>query len=149
MVSIQFQQLHPFSSAQAKHHPKWCWGRSQGWAYTPRTRNTPNVSTCLCHQKHPKKKKESWRFWTMCQNQIQITLFWISAAMLSFPVSEEWVCTWRRVNRNYEKPDAWNTKLQNANSSAFGSKGVLSAFSLFQILAFLDTQNKRLFKRLL
>lgn len=86
----------------------------------------------------------------MCQNQIQIPLFWISTDASPFPVRKEQVCTGRRVNRNYEKADAaWNTKLQNAKFSAFGSKGVVSAFSLFQILPLLDTKNQKIIQEII
>lgn len=57
MVPIQFQQLHPSPSAQAKLYPKWCWGSAQGWAYTPRTRNTLMYPLVCPSKSAPKEKK--------------------------------------------------------------------------------------------
>lgn len=69
---------------------------------------------------------------------------------VAFSCEGRTVCTWRRVNRNYEKARAaWNTKLQNAKFFAFGSKGVLSAFSLFQILDLLDKKKQKIIQEII
>lgn len=85
---IQFQQLHPFSSARAKLYPKWCWGRCPGLSLNPKDQKHSSCIHLFVPVKAPQKKGR-WRFWTTCQNQIQITLFWISTAGLSFPIREE------------------------------------------------------------